>query len=149
MAGVNATDLLQLDLSSFDVVDRNQFRRTELFRSYSDRTFRLWMDAAAAQLAATGACESELQTALEIRPVSPGLTDTANHALRIFHPAVAEDEHARMEYVMTKEGVIAFLKWFAPRQPITLASQMLQDDQLTFSGWSLDAYLTGARYLGI
>ena len=58
LAGVTEPDLSQLDLSSFDVVDRNQFRRTELFRSYCDRTFRLWMDAAAAQLAATGACES-------------------------------------------------------------------------------------------
>ena len=149
LAGVTATDSSQLDLSSFDVVDRNHFRHTELFRIYCERTFRLWMDAAGKKLVATGACESELRTALEIRPVSQGLTDTANHALRIFHPAVAESDRSRMEYVIANKGIIAFLKSFAPGQPITLASWMLQEDQQTFSGWSLDAYITGARYSGI
>ena len=149
LAGVTEPDLSQLDLSSFDVVDRSKLRNTALFRSYCEHTFRLWMEAAARQLAATGGCESELKTALEIRPVSQGLTDTAMHALKIFHPGVPVDERARLEYVIENKGVTTFLKSFAPLQPITLASRMLQEDPPIFSGWSLDALLLGARYLGI
>ncbi len=150
LAGVIATDSSQLDLSSFDVVDRNHFRRTELFRSYCEHTFELWMDAASMKLAATGACEVELQTALEIQPVGQGLIDTANHALRIFNPEAAENKHATMEYVLDNKdkGIIAFLRKFAPGQSITLASQMMLEET-TFNTWSMDHYIKGARYSGI
>jgi len=149
LAGVNAADSSQLDLSSFDVVDRNHFRRTELFRSYCERTFRLRMQMAATKLAATGACEFELRTALEIRPVSQGLLDTAKHALQIFHPEAAQDNNrAKLEYVISNKGITAFLKGFVPQKPITLASQMMLEET-TFNAWSLDEYVTGARYSGI
>ena len=149
LARVPATDSSQLDLSSFDVVDRNLFRRTELFRSYCERTFQLWMQKAAYNLAATGACEFELRTALEIRPVSQDLLDTANHALQIFHPEAAQDNNrAKLEYVISDKSIIAFLKGFAPQRPITLASQMMLEET-TFNAWSMDNYVTGARYSGI
>ena len=104
---------------------------------------------ASTKLAATGACESELRTALEICHVSQGLLDTAKHALRIFHPEAAEDDNrAKMEYVISHKGITAFLKGFAPQRPITLASQMMLEET-TFDAWSLDEFVTGARYSGI
>ena len=98
MVAADSTQLWRIDLTKVDVVARNLFRKTVLFRSYNEHNFLILLNGAKASLVAkrklpqpaTGGHVFEFQDiltqALEIIPLCDTLKDQAEMALRFLDP---------------------------------------------------------------
>ena len=76
------------DMSSSDVVSRNQFRKIRLFFSFCEITFKMRLDAARKEIGKESPdfqkAKEHLEKALQIQPVGQELRDTARDALFFF-----------------------------------------------------------------
>ena len=146
LAKADVGSMKQVDMSIADVVDRNEFRHSALYHSYCQDMFQRLLDKARVALAMGGSCDEELKEALQVRPVPQDLLDHALRAQKLFcgNPSARQC----MDLWGTNPAVIGkFLRLWAPNHSLTLATQMIDDEDVSFQAWHFDTWVKGASYL--
>ena len=148
LAFLDPADETCVSFLGIDVVERNVFWKTPLWRSYCDEKFNLSFAKAKAQLAielsqqhaaygqpsaASGqplaACGSwiyHMKAALQISPVSAGLVEMADTRLAVFGPS--QPSAASIEAFMQHPApVLKLMREFAANHPVTFVCELLSE----------------------
>ena len=156
MAHFSADQVTNLDLSKVDVITRNTFRNTLFYQNFCEHSYELLMKEArekfgTSEMSATDGTRFRFQDLLSQAcevgaTLTKGHSDTAAAALKFFDPDT-QGWILLDAFIAEPAKIAPLLKDFAPMAPITLACQLLLDEQQPFSTWSFPKFVSGAEYL--